>query len=255
MMNLRDRRYDAVIHLVSAAIGAEKFYTTENNAARFETVEQARDLDFKILNSWVGHPNIRIVDNSTDFQEKIKRVLTQVCQVIGAPKPFYFKRKFLIEDPQSLNIPVKCETFEVEQTYLVNPKTDQQGFTFIRRRGQNGSYHYSYSELRDVVGGANETDQKTVLERQISGREYVALQKQADPSCITVKKRLRCFIYNNQYFQLSQYVEPENGITVLETESVDTEHPCDLPDWLKTSKEVTEEVDFSSYSISKKSKV
>ncbi len=28
------RRYDAVVHLVTAAIGAEKFYTTENNTAR-----------------------------------------------------------------------------------------------------------------------------------------------------------------------------------------------------------------------------
>jgi len=29
--NLRDRRYDAVLHLVTAAIGAEQYYTTENN--------------------------------------------------------------------------------------------------------------------------------------------------------------------------------------------------------------------------------
>lgn len=29
------RRYDAVVHLVTAAIGAEKFYTTENNTARW----------------------------------------------------------------------------------------------------------------------------------------------------------------------------------------------------------------------------
>jgi hypothetical protein len=60
------------VHLVTAAIGAEKYYTTENNAARSETLEEARALDFKILNTWVGHPNIRIIDNSTDFQGKIK---------------------------------------------------------------------------------------------------------------------------------------------------------------------------------------
>lgn len=28
---LRDGRYDAIIHLVTAADGAEKYYTTENN--------------------------------------------------------------------------------------------------------------------------------------------------------------------------------------------------------------------------------
>ena len=31
---LRDQRYEAVVHLVTAAIGAERFYTLENNKAR-----------------------------------------------------------------------------------------------------------------------------------------------------------------------------------------------------------------------------
>ena len=34
---LRDQRYEAVVHLVTAAIGAEAFYTLENNKARMET--------------------------------------------------------------------------------------------------------------------------------------------------------------------------------------------------------------------------
>lgn len=72
----------------------------------------------------------------------------------------------------------KYEQFEVEQTYLLKPKDgdDPDGFTFIRRRGQNGSYHYTYSMLRDVPGDVQK-NQKTILERQISGREYVALQQ------------------------------------------------------------------------------
>ena len=43
-VELRDQ-YDAVFHLVTAAKGAEKFYTTANNSARIETVEQAVALD------------------------------------------------------------------------------------------------------------------------------------------------------------------------------------------------------------------
>ena len=35
---LRDKRYDRVIHLVSAADGAESFYSLENNVARSEGV-------------------------------------------------------------------------------------------------------------------------------------------------------------------------------------------------------------------------
>ena len=40
--------YDAVFHMVTAAKGAERFYTTENNKARTETVEQAAAMDDNI---------------------------------------------------------------------------------------------------------------------------------------------------------------------------------------------------------------
>ncbi len=39
VLQLRDTRYDLVIHMVTAANGAEKFYTTANNEARTEGVE------------------------------------------------------------------------------------------------------------------------------------------------------------------------------------------------------------------------
>ena len=38
--HLRDERYDAVLHLVSAADGAEQFYTTSNNAQRLEKADE-----------------------------------------------------------------------------------------------------------------------------------------------------------------------------------------------------------------------
>lgn len=40
-IQLRDRRYEAVIHMVTAANGAQKFYSDANNEARYETVEEA----------------------------------------------------------------------------------------------------------------------------------------------------------------------------------------------------------------------
>ena len=57
-VELRDS-YDAVFHLVTAAKGAEKFYTTANNVARTETVEQAAALDDKLIAAWTGHPHLR----------------------------------------------------------------------------------------------------------------------------------------------------------------------------------------------------
>ena len=49
-VEMRDQ-YDAVFHLVTAAKGAEEFYTTANNSARIETVEQAMLLKNKAIHA------------------------------------------------------------------------------------------------------------------------------------------------------------------------------------------------------------
>ena len=43
-IELRDNRYDAVIHMVTAAIDAEEYYDLDNGA-RYETVEEAAERD------------------------------------------------------------------------------------------------------------------------------------------------------------------------------------------------------------------
>ena len=69
-IELRDN-YDAVFHLVTAAKGAEEFYTTANNAARRETPEEAAALDDKLISAWTGHPHLRVIDNSSNFEDKM----------------------------------------------------------------------------------------------------------------------------------------------------------------------------------------
>lgn len=44
-VDLRDNRYHLVVHLVSAANGAEAFYTTQGHATRHEGIEFAKTLD------------------------------------------------------------------------------------------------------------------------------------------------------------------------------------------------------------------
>jgi len=44
-VDLRDGRYNQVIHMVSAAKGAEDFYDNVNHVTRHEGIEQARMLD------------------------------------------------------------------------------------------------------------------------------------------------------------------------------------------------------------------
>jgi hypothetical protein len=85
--HLGEQRYDAVIHLVTAAIGAEHGYGTCTNAVRYETLEEARVVDERLRHAWRGHPNLRVIDNSTDFPGKLHRVLAAVHDVLGLPEP------------------------------------------------------------------------------------------------------------------------------------------------------------------------
>lgn len=75
-------RYDAVFHLVTAAKGAEEFYTTANNAARTETLEEAAALDDLFVDAWGEHPYYTLIDNSGDFEDKMQRLITEMKKLL-----------------------------------------------------------------------------------------------------------------------------------------------------------------------------
>ena len=95
--DLRDHRYDAVLHLVSAADGAEKYYTTANNKQRTEGLEMAREVDKRVINAWTGHPHLRVINNHEDFNNKLHRVLKEISSVLGIPQPIVEERKYVVE--------------------------------------------------------------------------------------------------------------------------------------------------------------
>ncbi len=66
--------YDAVFHLVTAASGAERFYTVANNKARTETLMEARAVDARLLAAWAEHPRRYVIDNGGDFADKLSRL-------------------------------------------------------------------------------------------------------------------------------------------------------------------------------------
>ena len=76
---LRDNRYDAVVHMVTAADGAEEFYANLSNEARYESVEEAVEKDRKLREAYMGHKRWVMIDNTADnFQMKINNAKTQV---------------------------------------------------------------------------------------------------------------------------------------------------------------------------------
>ncbi len=88
---LRDN-YDAVFHLTTAAKGAAEFYTLANNAARKESLEEAIEIDDKLIAAWTGHPHYRIIDNSVNFEEKMKKLLSEISAIFGTSKPYEIEK-------------------------------------------------------------------------------------------------------------------------------------------------------------------
>ena len=84
-VTLRDRRYDRVIFLCSTANGAEEFYSLENNEARHESIDVARNLDKRTLNAWIGHPHITVCSNikGEPFEGKVQRAIEAVHKTVG----------------------------------------------------------------------------------------------------------------------------------------------------------------------------
>lgn len=75
-------RYDAVVHLVTAAIGAEQFFSHETNEHRLEGVEEAVRVDEALRAGWSGHPNLQVIDNQGTFQDKLDRAIAAVLSVL-----------------------------------------------------------------------------------------------------------------------------------------------------------------------------
>lgn len=174
--------YDAVLHLVSCAKGAEFAYNFDN-AARYEDVAVAREKDDLTIRAWSCHPNHRIIDNSVDFEDKINRAMTEIYRLLGRPAPEVEKHKYLISMPDCAALKEKYNAVELDmmQTYLVsrNPNVQRR----IRQQKKGSEYLYFYTEKR-----RGEDGEAWVTERPISEKEYIAYLMEGDVTLHSVRK-------------------------------------------------------------------
>lgn len=242
-VELRDS-YDAVFHLVTAAKGAEGFYTTANNAARTETVEEAAALDDKLIAAWTGHPHLRVIDNATDFEAKMRRLIAEISSFLGEPEPFEIERKFLIEYPDIRwleSIP-NCQRIEMIQTYLKSANDDE---VRVRQRGMDGSYIYFLTTKRKI------SERKRVeIERRLSKEEYLRLLMDADTSRRQIRKTRYCLTYQNQYFEIDVYPFWKDQ-AIAEIELSDEEMEVQFPEQIRVIKEVTDDASYKNASLAK----
>lgn len=231
-VELRDN-YDAVFHLVTAAKGAEEFYTTANNEARTETPLQAAALDNRLISAWTGHPHLRIIDNSASFEEKMKHLIQEISAFLGEPEPLEIERKYLIEYPDlnELEKEPNCQRVEIIQTYLKSANGEERR---IRQRGMDGHYIYSLTTKRKI------SELKRVeVERRLGKEEYLELLMEADPSKRPIRKTRYCLSKDSRYYEIDIYPFWNNQ-AIVEIELADEGEPVTLPEQFKVIEEVTD---------------
>lgn len=242
-VELRDN-YDAVFHLVTAAKGAEEFYTTANNTARTETIEEAAALDDRLISAWTGHPHLRVIDNTTTFEDKMKKLLAEISSFLGEPEPYEIERKYLIEYPDIkwLENNPSCQRVEIIQTYLHSAAGEE---VRVRQRGVDGNYIYFQTTKRKV------SDVKRVeIERRLSQEEYLKLLMEADTTKRQIRKTRYCLTYENQYFEIDVYPFWTDR-AIAEVELSDENTKIVFPRQLKVIQEVTNDDSYKNASLAK----
>jgi len=234
---LRDRFYQAVLHMVTAADGAEQFYVADSE--RYESLDEARLIDQKTQVAWCGHPHFRLIDNSTDFEGKKHRLLKEILHVLGVPIPLEIERKFKIKRPDWHHLSGATK-FEIEQVYLT--RTDADVEERVRRRSQEGQAIYFRTLKRARGSGIREE-----REWQISESEYHTAFEQRDRNLRVIRKDRWCFVHNYQYFELDDFTPMGEDSCVLEIELTDRNDVVSLPNWLRSVEEVTDNPAYSNY--------
>jgi len=260
---LREGRYNAVFHLVTAAEGAEEYYTLENNAVRTEPPELAKSLDHMTRNAWVGHPSLKIFDNSTDFETKLQRVVEETARLVGLPThlPRVTTKFLLKKEPHLSAFPkeVAYQIFNVEKVYLYeeneNENISQENvlkeYSFIRKRtsldksGNESGSVYGWTVVQKTRDG-----QTIEKKRIITKREYTSLFNNRDKSRYIVRQKRISFLWKLQSFNVHVFTEPSDDICILHAQvqsSPDNNDEVDMPSFLDVDRLITDSVEDEAY--------
>ena len=235
--------YDAVFHLVTAAKGAEEFYTLENNATRTESAELAREMDDKTLAAWVGHSKLKIVDNSTDFSTKMDNLMKELYLLLGQPVPNQIQKKYLVSMPDidSILSSTLCTKSNIVQTYIMS--TDKYKERRIRQRGTDGDYIYTLTEKVII-----EDSSSSVREKNISQGDYISYLANSDIGLHQIRKNRFCFVDNNRYFELDVFPFSTTK-ALLEVKLTDKNDGIELPSFINVLDDVTDNKNYSTKAL------
>jgi hypothetical protein len=255
---LREGRYSAVFHLVTAALGAEKFYTLANNETRTETLEQARTTDERTQRAWMGHPRLTIFDNEgKDFEAKMRRVVDTMAMIVGLPLVERTPTKFLLAPiPTAVDVPGASPETDGLATFLRHRLTkgesggcgDGEGSTSLaadplqvfevekiyllgsqQPLSEGLSLQYSFIRRRSqktnstyghTTVSLHSSGERVEVKRIMTKREFEFMKATlTDPKRHVVLQRRYCFLWAGKSFSIHRYLEPSTATCILHCQS------------------------------------
>lgn len=238
-------KYDAVIHLVTCAKGAEFAYNL-GNAARTESLDHAVEMDDRTLLAWSAHPNLKIVNNELNFDRKMDRALREIFRIVGRPEPMDKKHKYLIAMPDMNQLVVNygAVPFEMTQNYLVvtNPRIERR----IRKQKNGSDYLFFYTEKHLMEDGT-----MWDTERPISSKEYKKYLLEAEPELQPVHKVKYRFNLDRQRFEIDVYPFSKEKAVMFAYAGNDTDEISPPPE-IEILREVTGNPEYKNKTLARR---
>lgn len=245
-------RYHGVIHFVTAAVGQEEAYLAglAENERRTESVQQARDLDQKTREAWLGASRVTIIPAMPSFEEKLVRARAAIAHYVGIPRPIEREQRLLVKVLQ-WPLPIAHTTMMIGQRYLVSLRPDVQ--RRIRKRMLHSYWSYYYTEKSPIPGGA--PDERYENDLRIMTRKYSRLLREADPAMVPIEKERNVFFWDGWYMELDEFITPCPGMCVLEIERTEeAASKLTSPSFIEVVKDITDDPSYGNYAIAKGSR-
>ena len=193
---------------------------------------------------------MRVIGNSMTFEEKIKRVIAEICTALGEPVPLETERKFLIERPSDeLLKDLFAVELYIKQTYLKGNTGDQER---VRKRGNGHHFLYIHTIKQFISDGQNIEPEKF-----IDGNMYRQLLLNADTKRRPIEKMRSCFIdpFADQrfYWEIDRFITPDIIIkpyqALMELECHKLDELVQYPPGIKVIAEVTGDQKYGNHSM------
>lgn len=210
-------RYDAVVHLTTAAKGAREYYNFENQA-RIETAEESIAVDDSLLKVWSGHPTLIVIKNYPCFSDKINETIDQILSFLNISCCNLHKTKTVEVDVDETFL--SGLPFVIVKRFFLSGQNSapdvKNTIRMIESHTDPSSIPYAISYFFiEITEFHDKSPIKTM--KKINQKEYLSFLKLSQAQEAPVKRYN--FVCDNHYFQLDKLVEKSSCKYLLTMEN------------------------------------